>query len=588
MKNLFSKKKRPVKESPEVAQIQVPLSNKDKLIDDILIESEMRYRRLFESAKDGILILDYETGSITDANPFIVKMIGLTLDEIRGKKLWEIGLFSNKAESEQAFTELTANDYIRFEDMPVQRGDGKITEVEFISNVYLVNNSKVIQCNIRDITQRKQAETALKESERSLRMQNAEYQKLNYKYLTLNEELATSLHHIQKMNEELILAKAKAVESDNLKTVFLANMSHEIRTPMNAITGFSNMLLEPGLSEDQLKKYVQIINSSSQLLLTVIGDIIDMSKIEAGQITLKYSIVNVNVLFERLSAIYKTMVELKSLRLNVYADRPDDLIQITTDENRLTQVLNNIMNNALKFTSKGNIEFGYRVKENFIEFYVTDTGIGIAPGNQELIFQSFRQVEPTYDEINFGNGLGLSISKALVEKLGGTIKVQSAIGSGSTFSFTLPFTNDSEDIINAETSARMDGLMNWHEKTILIVEDEIYNHAYIEAMLVGTGVKMLHAWNGKEAVDQVNIHSGISLVLMDIKMPVMNGYEALDHIKQIRPELPVIAQTAYALSQHKAKALKAGFDSYISKPIQKNILVEMMAGYLDSSSVLQQ
>ena len=210
--------------------------NDDLQLNEKLKESELRYRRLFESAKDGILILDFETGKIIDANPFIVNMIDLPLDEVLGKKLWEIGLFSNKEESELAFNELTTSGYIRFDDMPIVKRNGKIKEVEFISNVYPTGNSKLIQCNIRDITERVEADFLLNES----------------------------IYQIKIMNNDLIQAKKKAEESDKLKTAFLANMSHEIRTPMSSIIGFSEFLLDPELPRDKLEKFVQIIIASSQ------------------------------------------------------------------------------------------------------------------------------------------------------------------------------------------------------------------------------------------------------------------------------------------------------------------------------------
>ena len=582
MRKFFFKKDKPDKETFKDSEILGSFdTRKDALLNEKLKESEIRYRRLFETAQDGILILDFETGNIVDANPFIVEIIGYPLDEILGKKLWEIGLFSNREESERAFIELTKKGYIRFEDMPIQQKNGKTTEVEFISNVYLVNNNKVIQCNIRDITERKHTENALITSEQNLKSQNTNFANLNKVYTALNENLTESVHHIQDINDELVSSKIKADESDNLKSAFLANMSHEIRTPMNAIMGFSEFLLEPGLSKEKLEDFVQIIHASSMQLLSVISDIIDISKIEAGQISINVEVVNINTIMNEISETYKKLVEPKKLNFQYSCNRPNDEVLIKTDGNRIKQVICNLLNNAIKYTKEGSIEFGYHLQENLIEFYVKDTGIGMSPENHELIFQRFRQVAKSESEIYSGNGLGLSISKALVEKLGGNIVVKSQLGIGSTFTFTIPFTEKIESTVNAPLKAKFGRFMHWDEKTILIVEDESNNHSYIQELLSPTSIKMLHAWDGKDAIDQVRKHPDISLVLMDIKMPIMNGYEATRQIKEIRPLLPVIAQTAYALSHDREQALIAGCDDYISKPISKVALVDLIAGYLN-------
>ncbi len=574
MGKFFSKK------SDSSIQFPAFAKNNDVLLDEKLKESEIRYRRLFESAKDGILILDFETGNIVDANPYIVNMIDYPLAKIMGKKLWEIGLFSNKEESENAFIELKTNGYIRFEDMPVQKQDGTITEVEFVSNVYLVSQTKVIQCNIRNITDRKRSENALKESEQNLKKQNAEYVHLNMEYFTLNEELTKSIKHIQNINDELISAKVKAEESDKLKSAFLANMSHEIRTPMNAIMGFAGFLLQPGLSNEKLEDFVQIINSCSMQLLSVISDIIDISKIETGQITVDLELVNVNNILNELWVTYKKITESKNLSLYYCSDRTHSDIMVNSDGNRIRQVFCNLLNNAIKFTEEGKIEFGYKIKENFIEFFVTDTGIGIAQENNTLIFQRFRQVAKTDAHIYGGNGLGLSISKALVEKLGGTITIDSELGRGSTFRFTIPYVAETENNVSSVFKPESVQLANGKGKTVLIVEDEVNNHTYIEELCSNADVQMIHAWNGKEAVEQVKKHAEIALVLMDIKMPIMDGYEATQLIKQIRPKLPVIAQTAYALSSDRDIALSAGCDNYLAKPINKELFLEVIDLYL--------
>ncbi len=436
--------------SPSKANKKIPnekeikgsfIKNENVKLNENLKESEIRYRRLFETAKDGILILDFETGSILDANPFIVKTIDLPLEEILGKKLWEIGLFSNKEESERAFTELKTIGYIRFEDMPIQRRNGEIIEVEFISNVYLESKTKVIQCNVRDITERIKTETALKISEQNLKNQNTEYANLNKEYSKLNEELSKNISRIQHINNDLIISKEKAVESDKLKSVFLANMSHEIRTPMNAISGFCELLLQTGLSNGDISHYVQIINISSQHLLSIISDIMDISKIEAGQLSVESELIDINKLMGELFDTYEKIVDLKKLRLIYSPEKPNNLIQLKTDGNRVKQIICNLLNNAIKFTNKGEINFGYRLKENSIEFFVKDSGIGIALEDQSLIFKRFSQIASSKKQLNSGNGLGLSISKALVEKLGGTIAVHSKPGTGSSFIFTIPFSN---------------------------------------------------------------------------------------------------------------------------------------------------
>jgi len=423
-------------------KIRIPTSiveKKEIQLYQKLKESEVRYRRLFETAKDGILILDFETGEILDANPFIIKTIDFPLSEIIGKRLWEIGLFSNKEESELAFIELKTNGYIRFEDMPIQRRNGKVTEVEFISNVYLENNTKVIQCNIRDITKRIEVELALLKSEQDLKKQNTEYASLNKEYSVLNQELKESIGRMQHINNHLIIAKDKAEESDKLKSAFLANMSHEVRTPMNAIIGFSEFLLEPGISQKNTDRYVHIIKASSQQLLTIINDIMDISKIEAGQFSVNIELVNIDQLMSELFVTYKKLIDFKNINLIFASDNSNEPIQANTDGGRIRQIICNLLNNAIKFTKQGEIRFGYRLQESYLEFFVTDTGIGIAPEDMALIFQRFRQVEVSPEQLNEGNGLGLTISKALVEKLGGSISVTSEPGVGSTFVFTIPY-----------------------------------------------------------------------------------------------------------------------------------------------------
>jgi len=447
----------------------------------------------------------------------------------------------------------------------------------------LKNAIELIMANKELAFQNEQKEKRAAElviANKELLFQNKQKENRAKEYAILNEKLKNSLNHIREINKELKIAKEKAEESDNLKSMFLANMSHEIRTPINAIMGFSDLLLEPKLTPLKIESYVQIINASSLQLLTVISDILDISKIEAGQITMESELIDINNLLKELFLSYKKSFDRKNIHFTCSCESPKKRIQAFTDGNRIKQVLCNLLNNSLKFTKEGKINFGYKIKGNYFEFFVTDTGIGIARENHELIFQRFRQVDAADNRINGGNGLGLSISKALIEKMGGIITVKSNLGMGTTISFTIPHINNNNNNLIVASEDKLVQVIGGEGKTILIAEDEVNNYAYIEEILSASKAKIIHAWDGSEAVEYVKSNANISLVLMDIKMKKMDGYEALKIIKKLRPELPVIAQTAYALSRDKAQTLQAGFDNYISKPIAKSKLVELITGYL--------
>jgi CheY-like chemotaxis protein/anti-sigma regulatory factor (Ser/Thr protein kinase) len=269
----------------------------------------------------------------------------------------------------------------------------------------------------------------------------------------------------------------------------------------------------------------------------------------------------------------------KNLDLVLNINKSADDIITKTDGNKVRQILSNLLNNAIKFTHEGKIEFAARVAKNHVIFYVKDTGIGIDPEDQAVIFEPFRQVETTISRNYGGNGLGLSISRALIGKLGGKMSVNSSPGKGSTFSFFIPCVNNA-GFWEEDTSPKSVSKYNWKDHLILVAEDEIYNYRFIEEMLSTTHVKILHARNGREAVEMVKKNPGISLVIMDLKMPDMDGYKATEMIKQMRPELPVIAQTATVLS-NKEEVRNAGFDEYLSKPIGVNEFMEVIDTYLE-------
>jgi PAS domain S-box-containing protein len=419
-----------------------------------------------------------------------------------------------------------------------------------------------------DLSYQKMVEDTLKENERRLMQQNEEL-------LTFNEELAEANCQMQEINRQLIVAKEKAVESDKLKSAFLANMSHEIRTPMNGIVGFANMLNDPCLTRDAITQYVQIINSSSYQLLAVIDDIIDFSKIEAGQVNIAPAKLQLNTVLNELYSIFKVNIKAE-IELKLHMALPNGLDEIFVDGVRLRQVLNNLIGNAIKFTPFGTIEIGYEVKTDTIEFFVSDTGIGIAPEFRDKVFDRFFQVNSQENGKNSGTGLGLAISKAIIELMNGRIWVESSTGNGSVFKFEIPMVVAPENSKPIEYPSTFGQDYDWAGKTILIAEDEEINYIFLFELLSIHNCEVIWANNGEMALKICTENANVDLVLMDLKMPIMNGYEATRQIRKFRPNLPIIAQTAYALTEDRLKAMDAGCNNYVSKPIDKSSLLEMI------------
>jgi len=391
----------------------------------------------------------------------------------------------------------------------------------------------------------------------------------------------------RELENQLLAAKEKAEESDRLKSAFLANMSHEIRTPMNAIIGFSQLMGLPNLTYDKRKRFIEIINSKGNILVKLINDIIDASKVEAGQLTVVYAPCHINNLLRNMLRFYKkekVFQKREALEIKLVIPEGTDFLELVTDEGRLEQVLTNLISNALKFTERGSIEFGYKTDNNVITFFVKDTGVGIDPQMQTLIFERFRQVDDNTSKKFGGTGLGLSISKGIVNLLGGKIWVESEIGAGTTFFFNLPYRILPSEDINKEIEVieSQEHLPDWRNKVILIAEDEEVNYIFLNELLSATGVTLLWAKDGGQAVELVNTIKKIDLILMDIKMPVMNGYAATMEIRQINPKLPVVAQTAYAFSEDRQKAESAGCNDYITKPINDKELFGILEKYLGS------
>ncbi|KAB2868922.1 MAG: response regulator [Bacteroidales bacterium] len=372
-------------------------------------------------------------------------------------------------------------------------------------------------------------------------------------------------------------AELKAKESDKLKTAFLQNISHEIRTPMNGIIGFAQLLDRDNLTEDQKQSYINIIISSSNQLLSIVNDVLDISLIESGNIIAKSEVVNLN---ELIDEVYLSL--LPTINSNVSFEIKKDLSNnksiVITDKSKLRQILNNLINNANKFTKSGRITVGYKLKNNEIEFYIEDTGIGIDPSLQDKIFDRFTQAEVEITRQYGGTGLGLAICKGNIKLLNGRVWVCSEINKGSIFYFTIPYKPIKENLTREVLNSSVKTLNS--NKVILIAEDEEFNYLFIKELLKKSQIETIYARNGRQAVELCLQNDNINLILMDIKMPIMNGFEAAQEIRKLRPNIKIIAQTAFAMVEDRERALNAGFIDYISKPFNEGQLLTLIDKHL--------
>ncbi len=396
--------------------------------------------------------------------------------------------------------------------------------------------------------------------------------------LNLLEDLHRENTARKNSEKALIKAKEKAEESDRLKSAFLANMSHEIRTPMNGILGFAGLLKEPGLTGNEQQKFVEIIEQSGARMLNIINDIIDISKIESGQAKTLITESNINEQLEYLYAFFKPEVDKKGIELINKNILIANEAMILTDREKIYAILTNLIKNAIKFTDHGTIEFGCEKKGDFLEFFVKDTGVGIAENRQNAIFERFIQADISDKRAFQGAGLGLSIAKAYIEMLGGKVWVKSTVEQGSVFYFTIPYVIQQSGELSLKNYRGPEENLNTNLK-ILIAEDDEAAYVLINLALKGISKNIIHAPNGLEAVKKCRENPDIDIIMMDIKMPGLNGYEATEEIRKFNKNVVIIAQTAFGLSGDKDKAIKAGCNDYISKPIDKNILRSLVKKY---------
>jgi len=384
---------------------------------------------------------------------------------------------------------------------------------------------------------------------------------------------------VEERTKELLKAKEQAEESDRLKSAFLANMSHEIRTPMNGILGFAELLKEPGLTGKEQQDYIRIIEKSGARMLNIINDIVDISKIEAGLMKLEIQESNINEQIQDIYTFFKPEVEAKGMILSFNTPLPTKEAILKTDREKVYAILTNLVKNAIKYSNTGTIEIGYSKRDSDLEFYVKDTGIGIPNDRHGAIFERFIQADIPDEWAQQGAGLGLSITKAYVEMLGGKIRVASQVSVGSTFYFTLPYNAVliNEHVIQQIVPSDNNDLIR--KLKILIAEDDKVSEMLIDKTLKTFGKEIIKARTGVEAIEACKKNPDIDLVMMDIRMPDMGGYDATRQIRKFNKEVVIIAQTAHGLYGDREKAIEAGCNDYIAKPINKAELLLLIQKY---------
>jgi PAS domain S-box-containing protein len=427
----------------------------------------------------------------------------------------------------------------------------------------------------RDITERKLFEIALKQKNEELLAAEEELRAANDELLMANEKLEMQHDELQQTYEKL-------KESDRLKSIFLANISHEIRTPMNGIIGFANLLNQPDLPEQKRNHYIDIINKSSNQLLHIIEDIVDISKIEANQLQITFMPFDVNEMISELHTIYTRELSAggkEDIRLMPIYGVANDF-KIISDGLRIRQIMTNLINNAIKFTEKGYIKFGYEIEgPQFMKFFVEDTGIGIDKSMFEVIFEPFRQVDEGDTRKYGGAGLGLTISRGLVQLLKGEIWLDSLKGKGTTFFFKIPYNIYNGNDYETDSMPLKDQKIDWSNKSILIVEDDNMNYEFLEALLSPTAVFIDRAKNGIQALMMCEKKT-YDLIIMDIRLPMLDGIKATKQMRKAGIKTPIIAQTAYAMMNDRDKCIESGCDDYIAKPVNKNLLFKILSKYI--------
>ncbi|MGE5393547.1 MAG: ATP-binding protein [Candidatus Saccharibacteria bacterium] len=532
-----------------------------------LVSAETPYRIFVQEMNEGAVTLSSE-GIIMFCNQMFAEILGLPSEKIVGS------LFSR---------------FVMEDDLPVfnnlfaeglrHKTDGEIRCLSADQRIIYLNLlfSPLPPDLLGDVCMMAADITKLKHKENELFLTNATLEK---RILERTKTLSDTLEALKDKNEELLISKEKAEESERLKSAFLANMSHEIRTPMNGILGFASLLEDTDLSGETQQEYIKIIEKSGTRMLNIINDIIDISKIESGLMKVDIKESNINEQIEYIYTFFKPEVEAKGMSLSFKNALPAREAIIQTDREKLYAILTNLVKNAIKYSEHGAIEFGYDVKDKenkLLQFYVKDTGLGVPEDRLEAIFERFIQADLVDSRDHQGAGLGLAITKAYVEMLGGKIWVESKQGVGSTFYFTLYDRLEKQNNSKVQTE-EIDQALNpgIPGLKILIAEDDETSEMLLTISVKMLSKQILKVSNGLDAVEVCRNHTDLDLVLMDIQMPKMSGYDATRNIRQFNKDIVIIAQTAYGLTGDRDRAIEAGCNDYISKPINNTKLQKLI------------
>jgi PAS domain S-box-containing protein len=541
------------------------------------IENEIKLRNeeletFFNCALDLLCIANTD-GYFVRLNKEWEKVLGFSLDDLHNKRFLDFIHPDDLEATQLVLQKLSKNEAVTNFTNRYRCKNGDYKWIEWKS--YPKDN--IIYAAARDITDKRNFQETLMQK-------NAELEASQEEIRATNEDLVATTIALQESYSELKVAKEKAEESDRLKTAFLANMSHEIRTPMNAIVGFSDFLTKPDIALEKKERFSKIIKERTFDLLRIVEDILDVSKIEVGQMKVVETEFDLAALLNDLYLEYaqklKSSDQKSAIKINLsLAPELKDLI-IKNDSQRLKQVITNLLENAVKFTHEGNIELGCKIEENTLQFFVKDTGIGIPDSKKEIIFDRFRQAEEALSaRIYGGAGLGLAIVKGILNLMNGKIWFCSKENRGSTFYFSIPLIVPEKSNVYVNGKMSLDNL-SWKNKTILVVEDNDSNIEYLQEILKNTGLNCLYASTGEQALDAFHKYPTISMVLMDIRLPDTNGLILTRLMKKENPSVVVIAQTAYASSSDMEACIDAGCSDYISKPLNSSDLLEMMGQFL--------